>query len=77
MNEEDKVLSQAEAVLAADFLKSREISLEMGRLTVWKMKPTDISNKYGISLSELLRAIRRHSTEPSDTKNPRRKQYER
>lgn len=56
----DRPLSQNEAKLVADFLKSKTKVLAKGWVTLWKLSPSEISSQFKVSVTDVLQAARRH-----------------
>lgn len=59
MSENDKPLSQVEAKLVADYLKSISKTPSTGWVSLWKLSPSQIANLYKVSAAEVIKAARR------------------
>lgn len=55
----DKILGRNEAILVAQWLKDRGITLKSGWVTVYKLRPSDIAKKYSVKMDEVVKAARR------------------
>ena len=54
-----KTLSRTEATLLADWMKSKGNATPQGWVSLWRMHPSEISKKYKVAISEIMKAIRR------------------
>ena len=60
---DDKVLGRSEAALVADMLKKKGKSLPNGFNAVWRLKPSQVAERYGVKIKDVVEAARRQDDE--------------